>query len=399
VNTEIPNIVLHECNLGSDTIETKQYWPHYAIQPSICLAEPILQLGNFATTPYFEYEYAIQWNNLKYKTAFYNQNTYISTPIDRYKLVKSNCSHPYIKVVNLERRSDRKQKMKDQLKDISPSWIKAVDGQNLTCTNELKKLIQGNNFNNKKSVIGCALSHLHIWKQLVTDSVHNYYLILEDDITFSDQWFEKLNQLDHTHSHDLIWMGYHMWSSVRNNVKHIYDISTEHIQLHPFQRSNYIGGTFSYIVYKSGAQKLINYIERFGIQNPIDNLMVSVPNLNMMEIQPFLFFSPWCENIADNVDSDIQYTNDNLFLTPDINTLLDHFMFVPNLDQIGNDICYLSGTLVDILYNAVNNEKCVAVNTLGYLKHTITNLTSSSVFKPKDGIFIKKSIIKNNSNK
>jgi GR25 family glycosyltransferase involved in LPS biosynthesis len=389
IDTEIPNIVLHECKLESDNMEMRQYWPHYAIQPSICLVEPILQLGKFTTTPYFEYEYALQWHHSTYKTAFYNQNTYTSNPIDRYKLVKTNCTHPYIKVVNLERRFDRKQTMKDQLKDIIPSWIKAVDGQKLYPTDNLKKLIQGNNFNNKKGVIGCALSHLNIWKQLVDDSLHPYYIVLEDDITFADEWIEKINQIDHTQSHDLIWLGYHMWSCVRNNVKETYDVPSSQIQVHPFQQSNYIGGTFAYIIYKSGAQKLINYIGQYGIQQPIDNLMVSV-SIKMMEIQPFLVFSPWCENVADNVDSDIQYVNDNLFLTPDINTLLNHFIFIPNVDQIGNDICYLSGTLVDILQNAVNNEKCVAVNTLGYLKHTVTNLSSSSVFKPKDGIFIKK---------
>jgi hypothetical protein len=64
------------------------------------------------------------------------------------------------------------------------------------------------------------------------------------------------------------------------------------------------------------------------------------------------------------------------------------------LDQIGNDLyCYLS-TLPEQLTRALQDEKCIAFNTLGYFKYTITHLSKPSVFKETDGIFLKKSRVR-----
>jgi hypothetical protein len=90
--------------------------------------------------------------------------------------------------------------------------------------------------------------------------------------------------------------------------------------------------------------------------------------------------------------------NDNLFLSSDLSTLLDQFIFIPNLDQIGNDLYCYPATLEEQLKRALHDEKCIAFNTLGYFKFTITHLSNSNIFKEKDGIFLKKSkvnIVKN----
>ena len=405
-NIELPTtpVLLHEYKENSElSVSTYAYWPYYAIQPSVCLVEPFLQLGDFSNTPCFEYEYALKWNSAQYKTAFYQKNTfYIPNSLPRHTLISipDTCKHQNVVVVNLERRLDRKQKMQSifNSQNIYPLWIKAVDGKQLSPTDELKQLVQGNNYNSRRGVIGCALSHLNIWKQLVQDVEHDYYIVLEDDIDFAcNDWYEKLTTIQHT-DEDLIWLGYSMFSHVREKVKHIYDVSSvDNITVSPFESTQYIGGTFSYIIYKSGAQKLIQYIQEQGIKKPIDNLMVSVPNLNMKEIRPLLFHSEWYESVNKPVDSDIQMINDNLFLS-DLSTLLDQFIFIPNLDQIGNDLyCYMA-TLPEQLTRALQDEKCIAFNTLGYFKHTINHLTSSSIFKEKDGIFLKKSrvnVVKN----
>jgi len=47
-----------------------------------------------------------------------------------------------------------------------------------------------------------------------------------------------------------------------------------------------------------------------------------------------------------------------------------------------------------MLSRALSDENCVAFNTLGYFKHAIHQLTPSTVFKEKDGIFLKKSRVK-----
>jgi len=397
-NIGIPNISLHHYNPDREISSTTyEYWPHYAVQPSICLVHPILQLGKYPTTPSFEYEYAKKWTSANYKTAFYTKNTfYIPETVPRQIMVPTVCTHPHICIVNLERRLDRKQKLQSILntQHIYPQWIKAVDGKQLTPTDEIKKLIEGNTYNNRRGVIGCALSHLNIWKQLVHDSQHDYYVVLEDDITiYNDAWYDKINAIQRG-DEELIWLGYSMYSAVRKTVNHIYDVSSNDFSTAPFQSSNYIGGTFGYMIYKSGAQKLIQYIQGNGIKSPIDNLMVSVPGLVMKELRPFLFHSEWFESIGKPVDSDIQNINDNLFSPVNLNLLLDQFIFVPNMDQIGNDLYRYSATIEEQLIKALNDEKCIAFNTLGYFKYDIKHLNNSTAFTEKDGIFLKKTRFK-----
>jgi GR25 family glycosyltransferase involved in LPS biosynthesis/glycosyltransferase involved in cell wall biosynthesis len=391
------SIALHEYKENSEPSEsTYSYWPHFALQPSICLVDSILQLGKFLDTPYFEYDYALQWNTAGYKTAFYSTNTFYIPPIPRHSLVNLSCKHPHICVINLERRLDRKQKLQPIFKSqqLDPKWIKAVDGKQLMPTEELNQLVKGNMYNSRRGVIGCALSHLNLWKQLVQDSNHEYYIVLEDDISLQDGWYDKINTIQHE-GQDLIWLGYHMFSHVREKVKHVYDIPDVDITVSAFENESkqYVGGTFAYIIYKSGAQKIIDFIQQNGIKWPIDNLMVNVPTLNMKEIRPFLFHSEWYEDIHKPVDSDIQMINDNLFVS-DLSSLLDQFIFIPNLDQIGNDLYHFPATLPEQLTRALHDEKCIAFNTLGYFKYTLTHLSKPGVFKESDGIFLKKSRVR-----
>jgi hypothetical protein len=81
VATEIPQIVLHDHHSEPKSYRNCHYWPHYSFQPSICLVEPILQVGPFSSSSpsspsSFEKDYATRWNNANYKTAFYNRITH-----------------------------------------------------------------------------------------------------------------------------------------------------------------------------------------------------------------------------------------------------------------------------------------------------------------------------------
>ena len=71
-------------------------------------------------------------------------------------------------------------------------FIKAVDGQFLTPTQELFDLFKGNDFGSRKGVIGCALSHYNLWKQLLDDKKNDYYLIMEDDFSLCTNFKDKL---------------------------------------------------------------------------------------------------------------------------------------------------------------------------------------------------------------
>ena len=97
-----------------------------------------------------------------------------------------NFTNNCIKIINLERRTDRKKKMIDLLTNLhfvenEYEFIKAVDGITLKSTTEIYQLFKIFYYKLTVGVVGCALSHYYLWKQLI-DSNKEYYVIFEDDI-------------------------------------------------------------------------------------------------------------------------------------------------------------------------------------------------------------------------
>ena len=221
-----------------------------------------------------------------------------------------------IKIVNLEKRVDRKNATIAELENAHIAdyeFIKAVNGAELQPTFNLGKLFAGNCWGYRRGVIGCALSHLNLWSQLVNDPDTDYYIILEDDITLCKDFKEKLSQLKpQLIENELLFLGYHMWSQQRNMVKHIYENNNSEIKHKLLEKQLYIGGTFAYSINKKGAQLLIDYIASNGIKYAIDNLMVGgVKNINVYECYPQLIFSEWNEH--GTADTDIQNDHTSLF--------------------------------------------------------------------------------------
>jgi GR25 family glycosyltransferase involved in LPS biosynthesis len=417
----VPNIVLHDHRPHESVMHymNSHYWPHYSFRPAMTDVKTILQLGNFdSANQFFERDYANKWNEAGYKTAFYDRITHrhigrltseikSGTVKNAYELngeaqfqsasnsASNNISN--MKVVNLERRPDRKLATINLFKEAQLNnfvFFKAVDGKNLESTNELKKLFQGNDFGNRRGVIGCALSHLQLWKELVADKNHAYYIIFEDDITLVDikQMKERLHKLQPDFEQkELLFLGYHMFSRKRDAVKHIYDIMTADtvVKIEPLNKDLYIGGTFAYTINKVGAQKLIAHIEANGIKHGIDYLMKITPTLEISEIQPLLVLSDWYEDKSKPVDTDIQANYESLDFN---NTLEDHFDFLPLLDQIGHDLFYRPGSIGDCMAAALKDKNCLGFNTLGFFKNKIEVLTPSQYFREKDGIYVKKAL-------
>ena len=95
-----------------------------------------------------------------------------------------------VRIINLERRADRLEKFQA----AHPQWHhrvcveKAVDGRALTLTPALAALFKPNDFLWKKAIMGCALSHLKVWKRLAEDNTIENMLVLEDDVLFKGEF-------------------------------------------------------------------------------------------------------------------------------------------------------------------------------------------------------------------
>ncbi len=220
-------------------------------------------------------------------------------------------------VVNLNRRKDRWNSISEHLKSRNINnfeKFEAVDGRELTLTNELKYLFRGNDFNFRRGVIGCALSHIKIWRRLINDPKNNYYIVLEDDAELVENFDSKLNLMLHyikQHScPDVVMLGHFFMNGKPER-------SNEHpFGFELFDFNNFRGGTYGYIVSKAAAWKYIQIVNACGVQNGIDWFMkLNHQKVNMFITMPHLIHSEYFHN--NGVDTDIQ--NDYTPLNENIN--------------------------------------------------------------------------------
>lgn len=328
IGHEVKNndIVIHNNKEGIFVYNNCHYWPHYSFRPSLIDVETILKLGNYdSDNTFFEMDYAKRWTEEGYKSGFFNYltNQHIgkltsdkTTPNAYILNNESQFNNNYIKIVNLKRRKDRKEytiNIFEKENITNYEFYEAVDGNELELTNEIIELFQGNDFGNKKGVIGCALSHYNLWKKLIEDKETNYYLIFEDDI----QEYYKLNQTIKEYQNEMkekeiIFFGYSMFEKDRN--KEIYNSKIDEVKITKLEKQKYIGGTFMYSINKIGAKKLIDYISKNGIKHGIDYIIKIAPNLESYEVKPQIVFSEWNEN-GKNIDSDIQNISNSFDFT------------------------------------------------------------------------------------
>jgi GR25 family glycosyltransferase involved in LPS biosynthesis len=359
----------HEYKTESVPYRNCHYWPHYSFRPSLIKVDTILSLGNFdSPNLFFEMDYAHRWMNAGFRSGFFNKITCqhvgkltndTSKP-NAYQLNHCDQFSPFVKVINLERRKDRRDHMQNIL-PVHHEFVNAVDGKILSPTKDLKRLFEGNDFGSRKGVIGCAMSHYQLWKKLLTDT-KEYYFIMEDDVEICDKFVQKLDVLDDAmKKNDVCFLGYHVRS--KDKIEYTGDVT-----IHPLQKEIYVGGTFAYSINKKGAQKMIDYIETNGIKHGIDYVMKISP-LECVECRPPLVFSDWNEN-GKLIDTDIQQNYDSMNWD---------YIFIKGVDHCGDDI-------------PANSKYSVGFNTLGFVKSYINvhQLKPSPYFKEQDGIYINK---------
>ena len=234
---------------------------------------------------------AKEWENVLFKDQFTNTN-------NKYK----------INIINLARRPDRKEQMINKLKlnDVTNyEFFEAIDGKKIEPSMFIKNLFKENDFNYRKGIIGCSLSHYNLWHKLLNDDNNNYYVILEDDVTICDNFNKKLQKcLDIISQNKIEYAligGYYIHDECLNNT----DINFSKIT-----NFNIGNGTCGYIINKSACYKLINSIQTNGIKYAIDNTRIYTNYLDMYTINKYLVTSK-AYQIHNNTDTDIQLDYDH----------------------------------------------------------------------------------------
>lgn len=167
-------------------------------------------------------------------------------------------------MINLERRTDRYEKMNVSLRELGIKWrhFLAVDGKNFT-----KKKVDEmgvaamSDFKDpflKRPItfgeIGCFMSHWNIWKEIVDRNLE-MVLVLEDDVRFESNFVNQLKEVlkqaqsvRNQENWDLIYTGRKRMS----RSKEIFVDGTDALV-----HARYSYWTLGYIIRLSGAKKLL----------------------------------------------------------------------------------------------------------------------------------------------
>lgn len=230
--------------------------------------------------------------------------------------------------INLDHRKDRKENMDKQFEKINFSGpierVSAANGKNLDLeliptnlfTKEAidattnKDLIYNTNTMTKGGM-GCSLSQKWMYEKILCGT-DDYVLILEDDITISDNFNDKLKEkLEKMENFDILYLGYHKKDD--KMVGAYYDYPEK------------IWGTFGFIINKKAAK---NLIEIFPLTNQIDSELPKIfKNLNVLALKEHerLITSPQSHE-SSLFPSDIQYNREKFInLTEEYQMYLNWF--------------------------------------------------------------------------
>jgi GR25 family glycosyltransferase involved in LPS biosynthesis len=205
-------------------------------------------------------------------------------------------------VINLDRRPDRMTRFGEShayMKDRVYRWS-ATDGKSITLTPELTHLFRNNDFNWKKAVMGCALSHMRLWEKLANDKVAKRYLILEDDVKFGDKWLVQwMQSVKHIpEDADVIYLGGILppnKAAFPQAIEKVNDrfgrVGLNTIFSPPGSppRKYFHFCNYAYILTQTGARKLMHIIQQAGIFTSGDHMIVNNGNfLNIYFTTPLV---------------------------------------------------------------------------------------------------------------
>jgi glycosyl transferase family 25 len=340
------------------------YWPHFSFRPSLLRASIVDQLGDFnEKVSHFERDYCVRYVNAGYISAFL-ENIYClhigrltsergdTTKTNAYELneeaqfsgkeekiaaaaaattpavttavekKETNVVKFKMFVVNMDRRPDRWEKFQKNVIGINYARYPAVDGSLLKPTPQLSRIFDSNDYNMRVGMVGCAMSHIKLYTDLIKQNF-DFFVILEDDVETVPDFQAKLVKVLTTtpKNWDLIYLGHHLFP--QNRTPDNYDKAKQPVaEKWSRQQSlaNSMGGTGGYIISKKGAKKLLDFINRTGMTNCIDTMQQkSADELDVYYCSPHLIYSEcFTGQNQGELDTDIQFNYDSL--TVDINT-------------------------------------------------------------------------------
>ena len=359
------------------------YWPHYSLRPSLLKTNVLKDIGDFNETlscfqgQVFEREYSLKYIKKGYVSAFLESIYCIHIGKLTTEKNKPNAhelnfineeSNKQLKlktfVINLDKRKDRWENFKNNNTDldfIKYERFSAIDGGNLKNSSQLQRIFDGNDYNMRVGIVGCALSHIKLYIDLI-NSKEDIFCILEDDIIVVPEFEKKflyLFSLFDKKDWDIIYLGHHLYKEYKTDEtydKKIFPKIEKWDSKTSLKMS--MGGTGGYIINKKGAQKILEFINKHGMTNAIDTIhQKSADILNIFYCCPHLIYSEFYTH-ESNIDTDIQNNYDSLTLSLE-DRLEDEKNFYGEITELSYEKIseYITDeSSIDIVYYKDSNE-------------------------------------------
>jgi GR25 family glycosyltransferase involved in LPS biosynthesis len=312
------------------------YWKHFSFRPSLLIKHILTNLGAFdEKVSHFEMEYSSRYSQAGYLSTFLDDiyclhigrltserfdpektNAYVLN--DEKQLFGKEEPQPSFKtyVLNLDRRPDRMESFRKSIEGIDLQYerFSAIDGSKLTPNKQLQRIFEGNDYNMREGMVGCAMSHVKMYIELI-NSKYDFFCILEDDVTFVPDFLQKFKYTcdNLPKEWDICYLGHHLWKKFKTADyydKEAYPIFEKWSTKQSLKYS--MGGTGGYLISKNGARKFLEILNKVGMLNGIDTMQQKSADLmNIYYCKPHLIYSDCCTPEKTS-DTDIQYNYKSL---------------------------------------------------------------------------------------
>ena len=358
------------------------YWPHFSFRVGLTSVNVLKEIGPFdENSKHFEMEYAYRYVQKGYKTTFldgifcshigrrtYERNTnklnaydlnneqQFGEPLKKNISGNPNISNPDLGsgnqqshqpqkeqgfdisnkimseivtyVINLERRFDRLQAFFEQNRNehIPVQVFYGFDGKNMPPSHKIQKAFKSGDYNYRVGIVGCAISHIVLWKKFLQEQNQSYMIVLEDDAKLCRDFKTKLMYLLETYKNQFEIMFLHHNPYQRNKLIELNLQSkipiAEEWSVERSMREN-MGSTAGYIITRDGARNMLKHVEKYGMYNAVDWVMFKSPNDKTIK-QRIMYTNPMlvqanCFQTANGIDTDVQ----NVFIALKFNGKLD----------------------------------------------------------------------------
>ena len=292
-------------------------------------------------------------------------------------------------IINLDKDNERLKDSYKQLKHYNINNYErypAINGNAATkyelnaYTTNIGKIIAS------RTMIGCGISHINIWKKIVREKI-NKCLIIEDDFILVDDFLNKFNNIinEAPKDYDMLFLTR---SQIHNDSIKIKDINKY------FYKQLIVCQTVGYIITLKGAEKILKYINKVSYHIDFEICMTSLlTDLNVISSKEPLIYQTFETSHNENnrnyplilenllINNWLNYSYKVVFLSIksldiDINLnviiifllgfylfpyalilLFLEYLYKPNDKFIGNFSILLFAYLIRLTFNSFFNSK------------------------------------------